>query len=193
MNEALPPSPTLPPNENPKKVDFSPYHGSSIGPAERKIIPQAVYKDKVMKNFCTEAKTTSKSIREVFNEIDAFMFTPEITRLNIRIITKLDVLASVLDDPQHPQWRDYIEGVTPLQGCGVPELEDVCIINLGRMDPQRPRDSKHDELLKEVQKIYDQKKTAPKRQFSLPEGFEFRYFDTTITDPDIKNQFRHHF
>ncbi|MEI6326840.1 MAG: hypothetical protein WCO78_01830 [Candidatus Roizmanbacteria bacterium] len=140
------------PGDLPKRK-FSSYYGSSIGPAEQDVIPNRVYKesDRVVKNFCTEVKTSVDAVRDVLSRVEN---TPlmEGARLNIRFITTLEALAEAMHGTE---WRKYIEGVTPLSGCGVPDLEGMCIVNLGRNHEARAFDKQRfEKLLGDAQHIF---------------------------------------
>lgn len=167
-----------------KSLEFSPYYCSSIGPVEYSVIPQGTYidNDKVTKNLCTEVKVTSDQVEEVFRQVESYPLT-EGARLNIRFITTLDVLAEVIKDGNR---RDYIEGVTPLAGCGIPELEGMCIINLGRNHPQRPFDEdQFYSLLDGAQSIFAtpvQKNGDTTKQHTVPSGYRYSPFDRTSDD-----------
>jgi hypothetical protein len=168
-------SPILNLNKPPKK-HFSPYFASSIGPTERSVIPTGEYNDhdRVTKNFCTEVKATSDDVSGVFEQVEAYPLT-EGARLNIGFITTLDALAQALESEDH--WRWYIEGVSPLAGCGIGALEEMCIINIGRNDPKRPMDYlTYYTLLDEATDIYaDRSKSRPVS--TCPDGYEYKSFD----------------
>lgn len=159
---------------------LTPYFASSIGPTERAILPTGNYIDHdcVTKNFCTEVKTRLDEVQEVFKQIDGYELA-EGARLNISFIAKLDVLAQALESEDH--WRWYVEGVTPLTGCGISEVEDMCIINLGRNDPNRPMDYQaFYALLDTAQQIYDGLE-SPRPVSACPEGYEYQPFDGNNT------------
>lgn len=155
---------------------FSPYNCSSIGPDESKVIPDGVYKDsdKVTKNFCTEVKTSVDAVVDVFKQVESLTLA-EGARLNIRFITTLDHLAQAI---KGKDWGNYIEGVTPLTGCGVAALEDMCIINLGKIHPARRFDEgEYKMLLSEAKEIYDHRENAPKKNHGIPMGYHYAAFE----------------
>lgn len=157
---------------------LTPYFASSIGPTERAIIPTGNYIDHdcVTKNFCTEVKTRLEDVQDVFRQIDEYDLAKG-ARLNISFITKLDMLAQALESEDH--WRWYVEGVTPLAGCGVSDVEDMCIVNLGKNAPDRPMDYEtFYTLLEAAQLIYDEVE-SPQPVSVCPEGYEYQSFDKT--------------
>jgi hypothetical protein len=154
---------------------FSPYNCSSIGPAESKVIPDGVYKDsdKVTKNFCTEVKTSVDAVADVFKQVESYTLA-EGARLNIRFITTLDHLAQAI---KGKDWGNYIEGVTPLEGCEVRELEGMCIVNLGKIHPARKFDKgEYEILLSEAKEIYDKRENKPQKNHAIP-GYRYATFD----------------
>lgn len=155
---------------------LTPYFASSIGPTERAVIPTGNYIDHdcVTKNFCTEVKTRLEDVQDVFRQIDEYDLAKG-ARLNISFITKLDMLAQVLESEDH--WRWYVEGVTPLAGCGVSDVEDMCIVNLGKNAPDRPMDYEtFYTLLEAAQLIYDEVE-SPQPVSVCPEGYSYQPFD----------------
>ncbi len=166
---------------------FSPYNCSSIGPAESKVIPDGVYKDsdKVTKNFCTEVKTSVDAVVDVFKQVESYTLA-EGARLNIRFITTLDHLAQAIEGKD---WGNYIEGVTPLAGCEVRELDGMCIVNLGKIHPARRFDEdEYKKLLSEAKEIYDKRENKPQKNHDIP-GYRYAAFDRdneVIRDQVIK-------
>lgn len=167
---------------------FSPYNCSSIGPAESKVIPDGVYKDsdKVTKNFCTEVKTSVDDVIDVFKQVESYTLA-EGARLNIRFITTLDHLAQAI---KGKDWGNYIEGVTPLTGCGVAELEGMCIINLGKIHSARRFDEgEYRMLLSEAKEIYDKRENKPQKNHGIPMEYHYAAFErnnVVIRDQVIK-------
>jgi len=110
-----------------------------------------------------------------------------VTRISGRVFAANAALES-LDSGQSRRMRPYVESVIPLAGTGVPELEDVSMIYLGRNSEERRTDPAV--LRAEIDMARETFSRTPAAISRAYEGYDFRILtDADRNDANLQSEY----
>ena len=158
---------------------------SSAGPL---VWPPVESSEQRRRGFVSDVIDTTEALSSLLHEFTAFPFDEKTTRYSGRLFVTQDALTSVVTT-QHAVADAVIEGIIPLEGCGVSELEDTSLVYLGRNTPERQASQLDmEQELAQARTIF----STPVNQASTHDydAFSFQFIsDVMRIDPRIHAQF----
>ena len=138
------------------------------------------------KGFYPEVIESSNYFNNLLSEFANLPFE-EATRISARAIINQNTLGKIIDNPN----KYIIETLIPLNGCGIPQLEDCVLVYLGKNHLSRTPPSYIVKQQLDLAKQIFNNQSQQQRQKIHDNQFSITLFDSNNLTPEVFQQYCH--